>query len=157
MCVLGYERHTSGACQSPGVRRVVGPVVRQQEGHLRVFPSEVGGPTPDDDDDEAPDEVPPSFEELHRKTDKSKIKPRASREEGRRLLFYQSLKTKALWAELIHSTSCRKAVVVFTGGDGTLLEACLELQPQHGPPGANNLRTNGQCAFLLANAWPMRV
>ena len=39
-CVLGYERHTSGACQNPGARRVVGPVVRQQEGHLRVFPSE---------------------------------------------------------------------------------------------------------------------
>ena len=111
------------------------------------FRLRVGGPTPDDDD-EAPDEVPPSLEELHRKTDKSKIKPRTSREEGEEPVFYQSLKTKALWAETIHSASCRKAVVVFTGGDGALLEACLELQPQHGPPGANNLRTNRQCAFL---------
>ena len=103
-----------------------------KKGIFESFRLRVGGPAEEDDDD-AEDEVPPSLEELHGKQAKSKIKPRTSRDEGEEPVFYQSLKTKALWEEIIHTTSCRKAVVVFTGGDGTLLEACLELQPQHGP------------------------
>ena len=99
-----------------------------KKGIFDTFRLKVGGPV-DDEEEEGDEEVPPSIVELQEGTHRSKIKPRTSREEGDEPVFYQSLKSKELWMELIHTTSCQKAVVTFTAGDGSLLEACLAFQP----------------------------
>ena len=91
---------------------------------LGNFRMAVGGKTDElveDDDviDSADDELPPTLQEVS-----TGGKKRKSRSEGQEPMFYQALKSVELWKEVIHSLYI-KTVVVFTAGDGNLIEACL--------------------------------